>query len=321
MALNYYCVDAASPYCPCHLAEMDSCLVCSMLQGKELCDCRWQGICVYHEYIWAGKRVEKERKKIFARLTGKKVLSDGLAILKVFVHHGSLLKDFNQPGAFAFLRAADSPEFYDVPLCVMDVDEENGTLTFALHIIGPKTRALARAEKEVILRGPYWNGLFGLKYVKSSIGKRWLLVGKGIGQASLVPVAKNLVRGNNRITAFLDPGGIKVNLAEEILKEFGVNLSTIDLSNTFARNRIKEIIVGGSVDYVYSAGSDTQHMLIQNIINKSNRQIPLAISNNHQLCCGEGICGSCEGLIDGQLVHMCKMQLDSKNILRGFKNA
>jgi len=304
MALNYYCIDAGSPYCPCHLAKTDNCLICSMLQGKDICDCKWQGICVYQEYIWANGNIE-ERKLISAPLVEKKFISDKLVTLKITLPQASLVRDYNQPGAFAFLRPENSLEYYDVPLCVMDVDESDKSLSFAVNVIGPKSKAIARAENRVLVRGPYWNGLFGLKHIKSSYNKHWLIIGRGIGQASIIPVVKNLMRGNNKITVLLDPGSI------------GIGIQEFDLNNTFQKIRLRELMEKVGMDFVYSCGSDAQHKLIQNVLNKLGCSIPLIISNNHQLCCGEGVCGSCEAMLDGELIHFCKIQLGSERVLGG----
>ncbi|MDN5300724.1 MAG: hypothetical protein PWQ60_238 [Thermoanaerobacteraceae bacterium] len=316
MTLNYYCIDAGSQYCPCHLAKTDNCLICSMLQGKDTCDCKWQGICVYQEYIWAGGKIE-ERKLLSVPVIEKNFVTDKLVTIKIFIPSASLVRDYNQPGAFAFLRPENSLEYYDVPLCVMDVDESKKIINFAVNIVGPKSKAIARSENKVLIRGPYWNGLFGLKHIKSSYNKHWLIIGRGIGQASIIPVVKNLLRGNNKITVLLDCGNIKVNLAEDELKKLGITPQEFDLNTTFHKMRLREIIEKDGVDFVYSGGSDVQHKFIQNVLNKLSFSIPLIISNNHQLCCGEGVCGSCETLIDGELIHFCKIQLRSEQVLGG----
>ena len=43
------CADLGSKYCPCHLAYSKDCIGCNMLNKNEICDCIWQGVCVYNE--------------------------------------------------------------------------------------------------------------------------------------------------------------------------------------------------------------------------------------------------------------------------------
>lgn len=316
MALNYYCIDAGSPYCPCYLAKTENCIVCSILQGKETCDCRWQGVCIYQEYIWSNGKIE-ERKLLSVPMIEKKYITDNLLTFKIEIPSDSLIRDYNQPGTFAFLRPVNFLEYYDIPVCIMDVDESKRHLSFAINIVGPKSKAIAKAENNVLIRGPYWNGLFGLKHIKSSYNKNWLVVGRGIGQVSLLPVIKNLLRGNNRLIVLLDPGNIKVNLVEKDLSILGIDFKTFDFNNSLHRMKLKELLENEEIDFIYSGGSDAQHKFIQNLIKKMGDKIPLVISNNNQLCCGEGICGSCEAIVDGELIHLCKVQLGSEQLLGG----
>lgn len=318
MAINYYCVDAGTSYCPCHLAKIDSCLICSLLQGQKTCDCKWQGLCTYQEYVWNGKGIKEEKRAHEARIIEKAMVEEKVMILRVLLESRELLSQYDQPGAFAFIRRGGTPEYYDVPICVMDIDESTSSLTFAIHIVGPKTKVLAAEKEKVLLRGPYLNGIFGLKYIKASFNKNWLLIGGGIGQVSLVSVAKNLLRGDNNITALLELGHLKNNLVGTRLKDMGIAYQKID-SRLFDQ-RLVFLLKEGSIDYMYSAGSDVQHKLIGRLLERNGYNIPLVISNNHNLCCGEGICGSCQVHINGELIHLCKIQLDSKDILGGVNS-
>ena len=49
------CIDINSSYCPCLLADTNHCVYCSQLQGKEFCDCDWQGVCILYENFWQKK--------------------------------------------------------------------------------------------------------------------------------------------------------------------------------------------------------------------------------------------------------------------------
>lgn len=315
MTLNYYCIDAGSPYCPCQLAKIDSCLICSMLQGQEVCDCRWQGICIYQEYLWNRGEIQNQRTEIIATVAERKAVSEKLLVMKINIPVKDVIKEYNQPGTFAFLRPPDSPIFYNVPLCIMAADEDAGTLTVAVQIVGPKTKVLALEKDKVTIRGPYWNGLFGLNHIKSSYRKNWLVIGRGVGQALVIQVVKNLLRGNNHVITLLDPGLVKVNLAGEIIDNPEIKSEIININNRYANKRVNELLQNGGIDYVFSAGSDVQHETIKGMIEKTNKRIPLVISNNYQLCCGEGICGSCETLIQDKPIHLCKIQLNSMTIL------
>ena len=65
------CIDAGSEYCPCYLAETDDCIICSHLQGKEFCDCNWNGVCVYQDFCWLNEKKKDIRKTIEAQIVDK----------------------------------------------------------------------------------------------------------------------------------------------------------------------------------------------------------------------------------------------------------
>ncbi|ADL07907.1 sulfide/dihydroorotate dehydrogenase-like FAD/NAD-binding protein [Thermosediminibacter oceani] len=315
MALNYQCIDAASPYCPCYLAEINSCIVCSIVQGKETCDCRWQGFCVYQEFIWNGRRKKEPRRTLEVKIIEKRTVTNNLIVFKVSLPFPILSREYSQPGTYAFLRAVNSPCYFEFPLCVMDTDDDKNALTFAMQIIGPKTRNLAQENRILLLRGPYYNGIFGLKHIKSSVNKKCLLIGRGIGQASLVLVAKTLVRGGNDITAFLDPGAINCNPVRELLESLGVRVHVFEFSGSSYKKYLGELIENGGYEIIYSGGSQIQHNMIKNLVEKSGRKIALAVSNNAKMCCGEGVCGSCETLTGGERLRLCKVQTDIHNVM------
>jgi succinate dehydrogenase/fumarate reductase-like Fe-S protein len=65
------------------------------------------------------------------------------------------------------------------------------------------------------------------------------------------------------------------------------------------------------MDLVVSAGPDEQHYGIINAMKTAGINIPMAATNNARMCCGEGICGSCEKVMqDNKVVRACKVQTD-----------
>ena len=60
--LKEHCIDVNSQYCPCILAEMNHCLMCSQLQGEGNCTCEWNGTCVLYEKHWNGDRARPQKR-------------------------------------------------------------------------------------------------------------------------------------------------------------------------------------------------------------------------------------------------------------------
>ncbi|KYZ76579.1 hypothetical protein AXX12_09115 [Anaerosporomusa subterranea] len=51
-----FCETLARDACPCVLADIDQCRCCSLLMGKEFCQCDYPGVCVYEKQRWEEKQ-------------------------------------------------------------------------------------------------------------------------------------------------------------------------------------------------------------------------------------------------------------------------
>ena len=82
---NKVCVDCGSKYCPCHLAYSGDCIKCSMIRGDKICDCQWQGVCIYNEVMHNKKELIEERQEYLCNIIEKKEIFNGLFKLKIEV--------------------------------------------------------------------------------------------------------------------------------------------------------------------------------------------------------------------------------------------
>ena len=171
------CADAGSVNCPCYLAEYGKCIVCSRLGAgrsvthdagrecnscdesgaAEVCNCQWQGMCIYNEYLQnssgAVPPVKGSGEEHKSGATGERRYSmccrirkiiwyeENLAVMQVEVPAG-IAEKASLPGSYVFMkRPADEPFFY-TPLSIMYADYEKGVLYIAVQVNGPKTKAL-----------------------------------------------------------------------------------------------------------------------------------------------------------------------------------
>lgn len=321
------CIDAGSEYCPCHLAEVGECIMCSQLQGMTFCDCRnWKGVCIYHEFVSNRQRKKESRKSMLCELITRDEVSDDLVILKIKVSK-SMARELNTPGAYVFLRSREDPSYYETPMSIMIVDEEECTLTTALQIRGVKTKVLKDLKEEIEVRGPYWNGLMGLKYIKTLKNSKALLVARGIGQASALPTARKLVRAGNAVKVILDKGRSGINFAEPYFRELGCDIvekQVLDSESLEIPNEsikfIRNAIIEDDIKLVFSGGSEKLHEGISKILKPWQEEVFFVSSNDGKFCCGEGICGSCQTrLADGSRIKTCKTQFTSMKLFEGRK--
>ncbi len=319
------CIDAGTEYCPCFLAETGDCIMCSQLQGREFCDCQnWKGVCIYQEYVWNGSKIKEQRKDHLCRIISKRQITEGVVLCRIKVST-TLARELNQPGAYVFLRNVNEPGYFDTPMSVMAADGREGTIDIVIHTKGTKTKALVFNSGEFYLRGPYWNGILGLKYIKGLRNSRVLLIARGVGQSPVVNVARKLLAAGNEAIIILDKGRLGINIAEEYLREMPceiVNKQVLDLNSLEIPKDtveyIQEVAAKRQISLIYSGGTEKLHEGIVKIIDSLEGNIMFACSNNAKFCCGEGICGSCQiRLQDGSRIRTCKTQINPREIFRG----
>jgi len=309
------CVDAGSEYCPCFLAETNECITCSHLQGKEFCDCNWRGVCIYQEYVWSGYKSKGTRKSYKAKLVEKREISPDTLIFRLKVTR-TLARELDNPGAYVFLREDDKPEFFGVPMSVMMVNTEKNEIYVVVQVVGAKTKALENIKDEVIVRGPYWNGILGQRYLKAVKGGNCLVIARGIGQAPAAKVVRTLYKHDNRVKIIADPGKTGKVFMKEFNGDACCEIEELNIISKQGLTIINKYLKNEEYDLVFSGGSDKQHLYILREIDEIGSDSFLVVTNNSQICCGEGICGSCSTRIEsGVRVKACKVQLDVRKVI------
>lgn len=317
------CIDINSPYCPCLLAETNHCIFCSQLKGETTCSCNWAGVCILYEKHWHVTKQEEQsedlpvRTEIETEFVIKEQLNDNAYILE-FEVTPDLAESLNKPGAFVFMRRVCDAHFYHFPVGIMDVVQNK--IQVVIESIGPKSTRIFDSGKKILIRGPYFNGIFGQPWIdKLNCGKIILLAG-GMGQAPALPIIKSLFKNNNDITAILAPGRIgKVFLENDLLP---LNLKVHKVSSLRREglsllNKMLSEAKQAMPDLIVSAGPDEQHYGVIAAMQAAGVDIPMAVTNNATMCCGEGICGSCDKeTVDHQTVRTCKAQTDFMNFIR-----
>lgn len=309
------CIDSGSEYCPCYLAETGDCMTCSLLQKEEFCYCNWRGICIYSEYVMNGNKRKEERKNQNVKIVDVKKINENSLVIKLKTSK-TLARQLKEPGAYVFLRGKDLPNYFDTPMSVMDIDENEGYIYIAYQVLGTKTQKLRLSNENVILRGPYWNGLYGMKNLKKTANKNCLVVARGIAQAPAILVLRKLVKNNNNVIFLVDKGTVENVFVEDIIKDLDIKIIKEDVNSEKGRKSIKNILENENIDLVYSGGSDVLHKAIIDIIDSIKIDPHIVVTNNNEICCGEGVCGGCTiRLSDGVRVKTCKTQVEARKVI------
>ncbi len=337
--MNSLCADVGTANCPCPLASTGDCLVCGKLSERGECDCCWAGVCVYNEYIQNGSLVRGSRENKTASILKKIWYGSDLLVIVLKVTKGFAL-EAAQPGSFVFVNASGEKEFSNVPVSVMKADPEKGQISIALKIISGKTKAVAREEKELQLRGVYRNGLLGqgLEGLREDIRqagrapgkKRWLIVTKGVGFAPAVNLTRR-AGGNIRMDFLVDTEKINDEIVMDYLQS---ELSDNKADVSFRKDSLQSIGEYLKTERAkgrrpFLAGSYNTDVYDRIIILASDHYIKtlaeymdipphkLVFCNNFRMCCGEGICGACSHIDGrGEVSKMCKCRsVDIRELL------
>ena len=312
MAKMNYCIDAGSEYCPCSLAETHDCISCSQLNGKDCCDCMWNGVCIYHEFLMNGKKKKQNRQTYKGSILSRKNIGENLTTLKIETDE-KLVKELNNIGSYVFIRSLDSISYFDTPMSIISTEEKN-CINIAYQKIGVKTKTLDKTD-ELFIRGPYWNGVIGGEYLRKVYNSNCLIIARGIGQSNIIPIMRELKNRNNNIFLILDKGKLDSNFILRYMNMHDIKIIELNAINESGINIIKNIISENSIKLVYSGGSDLLNRKVSAILKTQNSVQYFMTTNNSIMCCGEGICGSCKCKTkDGEKIKMCKSKVNPKKI-------
>lgn len=313
------CIDINSIYCPCILAETNHCVYCSHLKGEAVCNCNWAGVCILNEKAWQATSAKQKwnwdetrtRQDLEVPITALELIAENTYAMQVLVPK-ELAHSLDCPGSFVFFRRTEDPDFFKFPVGIMSVNSE--TIEVVIETIGPKSsRILENGTNQLIIRGPYYNGIFGQPWVEKMTNGNVLMLTGGMGQPPAVPIVKKLVENGNQITAIVAPGKIGKIFAADIFRDWGIKVIPVTSMRREGMAKFIELITNEEVcpDLVVSAGPDDQHHGIINVMQAGSKNIPMAATNNATMCCGEGVCGSCDKEVrGGKKVRTCKVQTD-----------
>lgn len=310
------CIDTGTEYCPCYLAETNDCITCSILQGEKFCDCNWRGVCVYQEYVWNNNQSTNRRSFYKAKILNKTEINDNTYIIKLEITK-TLARLLKEPGAYIFLRGENLPQYFDTPMSVMYSDDINGIIYVAYQVLGTKTKRMNIENEALTLKGPYWNGSFGLKSLKSIKNSKVLIIARGIAQAPALLVIEKLLKNKNELTCIIDEGNTGDIFIKEFIKDFKIELIIENLNSHNGETLIKRLLNKNEYKLVYIGGSDVLQLKVLNIVEEIGMNTQLALTNNSEICCGEGVCGACSTYLeDGKVVKACKTQLEAREIIK-----
>jgi len=206
-------------------------------------------------------------------------------------------------GNFAVLRVHEKGE--RIPLTIADFDAEKGTITFLFQKIGKTTEEMGTLKPGENIRdiaGPLGHPTPIKKY------GHCVLVGGGIGTATLYPILKALKAKRNTITVIQGARTKKLIVWEDKFSTYAKEmiLTTDDGSSGrkgLVTDALKEMIDNKSVAIVIAVGPIRMMQAVAELTKSYG--IKTLVSLNPVMVEGTGMCGACRVRIAGQTRFAC----------------
>ncbi|SFJ12029.1 dihydroorotate dehydrogenase electron transfer subunit [Celeribacter neptunius] len=201
-----------------------------------------------------------------------------------------------QPGQF-FQLLCPAPEgespFLRRPMSIYGYDKAAGRLEFLYKIAGAGTRGLA-----TLTPGDAFNvlGPLGHGFSMPDVWQNLLLVARGVGLATLAPLARMAQDKGRKLTAICSARRPDLAMSTALFESYGAEVIVVhdeDGSSTpeALRPLIEARIARGDVDAFYTCGSSRLLRLLQEL--GEIHGIPGEIAMEQQMACGLGMCQAC----------------------------
>jgi len=206
-------------------------------------------------------------------------------------------------GNFIVLRIHEKGE--RIPLTIADSDLKKGTITLLFQKIGKTTEELGTLKKGNSIRdivGPLGHDTPIKKYGHA------VLVGGGIGSATLFPILKDLKGKKNRVTVILGARTKELLVWEERFAEYADDtiLTTDDGSSGrkgLVTEALKQVTDSSKVDVVLAVGPIRMMQAVAELTRPY--RLKTYVSLNPVMVEGTGMCGACRVNIAGKTKFAC----------------
>jgi dihydroorotate dehydrogenase electron transfer subunit len=200
-----------------------------------------------------------------------------------------------KPGQF-FNLLCPSPDVGELwlrrPQSVYRIDSAKGRIEFLYKCVGRGTRGLATLNvgEQLNLVGP-----LGIGFTLDPAWKNIVVLGRGVGIATLGPVSQLAGEHGVGVTAILSARDPEFVMAGDLFGEVGEVIGVLDTDGTSAVENVERIlqklIAQGRADAFYTCGSNRLMQLMKRL--GKAHGIPGQIAMEQIMACGLGPCYVC----------------------------
>ncbi|KAA2312106.1 dihydroorotate dehydrogenase electron transfer subunit [Pseudooceanicola sediminis] len=212
------------------------------------------------------------------------------------------------PGQF-FQLLCPEPDgehpFLRRPMSIYGYDADAGQLQFLYKVTGAGTRGLATLKPDDGLNvlGPLGQG-----FTMPENRQNLLLLARGVGLATLAPLARMAQRKGRSLTAICSARRPELAMSVDLFRSYGAEVIVVHDADESATPEALRILIEAQIakrriDAFYTCGSARLLRLLQDI--GARHGIPGEVAMEQQMACGIGMCQACvRSFHDGdQVVH------------------
>jgi dihydroorotate dehydrogenase electron transfer subunit len=200
-----------------------------------------------------------------------------------------------KPGQF-FNLLCPSPDVGELwlrrPQSVYRIDRGQGRIEFLYKCVGRGTRGLAtlKVGDQLNMVGPLGVG-FSLDPRRKSV----VVLGRGVGLATLAPISQLAGDNGVAVTAILSARSAEFVMADDLFGKVGEVVSVLDSDGSSAVENVEAIlerlIAQGRADAFYTCGSNRLMQLMKRLGRRHG--IPGEVAMEQIMACGLGPCYVC----------------------------
>jgi dihydroorotate dehydrogenase electron transfer subunit len=179
------------------------------------------------------------------------------------------------------------------PMSVYRIDKQNSQIEFLYKPEGRGTRGMAMLKPgdEFNIAGP-----LGVGFKLEPNWKDIVVLGRGVGLATLAPLSQLAAEHGVGVTAILSARNPSVVMSKELFEGLGARtITVVDSDNTSAVENVEtllnELIADGKADAFFTCGSNRLLKLMQRLGKTHN--IPGQVAMEQIMVCGFGACYVC----------------------------
>jgi dihydroorotate dehydrogenase electron transfer subunit len=179
------------------------------------------------------------------------------------------------------------------PMSVYRIDKQNSQIEFLYKTEGRGTRGMAMLKPgdEFNIAGP-----LGVGFKLEPNWKDIVVLGRGVGLATLAPLSQLAAEHGVGVTAILSARNPSVVMSKELFEGLGARtITVVDSDNTSAVENVErllnEMIANGKADAFFTCGSNRLLKLMQRLGKTHN--IPGQVAMEQIMVCGFGACYVC----------------------------